>query len=128
MTPIEYRNVDFVSFNQRSDRSFYIATRFRQYLEGSVLDVGCDKAVLRGLLDENTRYFGIDIGGAPDLLIDLERQDVLPFDTGAFSTIVCSDVLEHLDNLHAVFAELVRVSSRYEVAPPFDTVESIHMV
>ena len=68
-------------------------------------------AALRDLLPR-VRYTGIDLGGTPDITIDLERADRLPFDAAAFRCVVCSDVLEHLDNLHAVFGELLRVAGR----------------
>ena len=101
-------------FNHRLDRSQFIASHLGKYLSGSVLDVGCDEAHLRDLVP-GIRYTGIDIGGKPDLQIDLEKSERLPFDDGAFDTVLCSDVLEHLDSLHRVFAELVRVSRRHLV-------------
>jgi SAM-dependent methyltransferase len=104
--------LESIHFAQRADRSRYIADRFGESLKPSLLDVGCDRALLRELLTLE-RYTGIDVGGTPDLHIDLERMDRLPFDDGAFDAVVCSDVLEHLDNLHFVFAELVRVTGRH---------------
>lgn len=106
-------NTDFVRFNQRADRSRYIAQRFAGYLHGPLLDVGCDRAVLRDLLGRDVQYTGIDVGGTPDLVLDLERVDRLPFENDAFASVVCSDVLEHLDNIHHIFQELVRVSRRF---------------
>lgn len=104
--------VEYVSFTDRAVRSRYIAERFTSYLSGTVLDVGCDKAVLKRLLP-SLDYTGIDIDGAPDLRLDLEQVDKLPFPDGAFHCVVCSDVLEHLNNLHHMFGELVRVANRY---------------
>jgi|SRR6476646_9464441 SAM-dependent methyltransferase len=99
----------YAAFNQRIDRTRFIASRFAGYLSGSVLDVGCDEARLKALVP-GIRYTGIDIGGKPDIVIDLESAQRLPFDDRAFDTTLCSDVLEHLDSLHRVFAELVRVT------------------
>lgn len=107
--------IDYVAFPQRADRSRYIANRFGNFLQGSVLDVGCDQAVLRSLLGANTGYFGIDVGGKPDLTVNLDENPVLPFANDEFNCTVCSDVLEHLDKLHLVFNELVRVSKRHLV-------------
>jgi len=106
--------VDRLRFPRREDRSRYIVERFGRFLADSVLDVGCDRAALRDLLPR-VRYTGIDLGGTPDITIDLERADRLPFDAAAFRCVVCSDVLEHLDNLHAVFGELLRVAGRHVV-------------
>lgn len=107
--------IDYVTFRERADRSRYIAHRFGKYLKESVLDVGCDKALLRTLLPSEVRYTGVDVGGTPDITLDLDVAGKLPFADRSFATTVCSDVLEHLDNLHVIFAELERVSQKYIV-------------
>lgn len=106
--------VDYVAFRERANRTGYIVEKFGRYISGKVLDVGCDKAVMKKLLPA-IEYLGIDIGGEPDLRINLEKIDRLPFDDGSFDCVICSDVLEHLDNIHMVFGELVRVSRNYMV-------------
>jgi SAM-dependent methyltransferase len=104
----------YVAFSSRESRSRFVASRFAGYLRGSVLDVGCFEAPLRNLLSAGS-YVGIDIAGRPDMKLNLEDAERLPFDDDAFDTVLCIDVLEHLDNLHAVFAELVRVSSKHVI-------------
>ena len=106
--------VDYVRFRQREDRSGYIVDRFGACLADSILDVGCDQAVLKRLLPQ-VRYVGLDIGGAPDLKLDLDGLERLPFEDGSFHCVVCSDVLEHLEHLHRMFGELIRVARRYVV-------------
>ena len=106
--------VDYVDFKDRKARSCYIAERFGSYITGRVLDVGCDRALLKTLIP-GLDYTGIDFGGTPDLMINLEEIDRLPFEDNHFDCVVCSDVLEHLDNLHHIFGELIRVSSRYVI-------------
>ncbi|MBI2949786.1 MAG: class I SAM-dependent methyltransferase [Verrucomicrobia bacterium] len=103
--------VEFAQFAERAQRAEYIARRFQPHLRNKVLDVGCDQAVLRPLLP-GVDYFGIDIAGQPDLVVDLEQTERLPFDDASFDCVVCSDVLEHLENIHRVFDELVRVTRR----------------
>jgi SAM-dependent methyltransferase len=106
--------VDYVSFSDRSVRSRYIADRFQPYLTGKVLDVGCDQAVLKRLRPD-LQYTGIDIQGQPDLELNLEKIAALPFADQTFDCVVCSDVLEHLDNMHHMFGELIRVARRYVI-------------
>ena len=106
--------VEYVAFAQRLSRSEYVAKRFYSYFNNNLLDVGCYKAPLRSILKEIS-YTGIDFVGNPDIKIDLERAENLPFESNAFNTVICIEVLEHLDNLHAMFDELVRVSSRYVI-------------
>jgi SAM-dependent methyltransferase len=102
--------VEFAQFTERSQRAESIARRFQPHLRNKVLDVGCDRAVLKTLLP-GVEYFGIDVAGQPDLVVDLEKTERLPFEDASFDCVVCSDVLEHLENIHRVFDELVRVTN-----------------
>ena len=99
---------EIVSIDNREARSHFIAERFRPLIHGRVLDVGCDRAHLKRLVD-GLDYVGVDVGGTPNLVVNLERQ-CLPFPDRDFDFVLCSDVLEHLDNLHQTFGELVRVA------------------
>ena len=100
--------VVYAHFPQRLDRARFIAAHFADHIRGTVLDVGCDEGHLRELVPD-IRYTGIDVGGKPDITVDLEATERLPFDDNAFDCVICSDVLEHLDSLHRTFGELVRV-------------------
>lgn len=104
--------VDYVNFYKREERTRYIFEKFQKYFGKKVLDVGCDKAVLKTLITD-IEYTGLDISGIPDICLDLEKVDRLPFDDSSFDCVICTDVLEHLDNLHLVFSELVRVTKRH---------------
>jgi len=107
-------HTEYVAFPSRKNRSDFVARRLTDYLKVSVLDVGCYEAFLREII-RPVPYTGIDIAGKPDIEIDLEKAERLPFEDHAFECVLCIDVLEHLDNLHALFAELVRVSQRYVI-------------
>ena len=63
------------------------------------LDVGCDEALLKTLLAPDIKYTGIDVAGKPDIVLNLEKIERLPFDDSTFDCVICSDVLEHLDKL-----------------------------
>jgi len=104
--------VEYANFVERHERIEYAARRFARYLSGKVLDVGCDEAFLKRLRPE-LDYTGVDVRGAPDVVLDLEAAERLPFPDAAFDTVVCIDVLEHLDALHRTFDEMVRVMRRY---------------
>jgi SAM-dependent methyltransferase len=106
-------NREFVSIGSREERSAFIASRFAGHIRGRVLDVGCDRAHLRRLVP-GLDYVGIDVGGTPDLVVNLEKERI-PFPDRDFDCVLCSDVLEHLDNLHQNFGELVRVSRGHVV-------------
>lgn len=101
-------------YNNREERARFIALRFGDFLDGKVLDAGCWRKDLKKYLSNNTDYVGVDINGVPDIRIDLEKEK-LPFVNNYFDCVVCSDVLEHLDNFHEVFGELIRVSKNYTI-------------
>lgn len=107
-------HTEYIHFKERSQRSEFVAQRFKQYLQKRVADIGCFKAPLRSLL-KNCEYVGVDVAGDPDIQLNLDTQDPLPFNDNEFNTVLCIEVLEHLDNLHFVFDELIRVSSEYIV-------------
>ncbi len=101
-------------YENRAEKAHYVWDKYQSILRTSVLDVGADEKYLTRYLPPETRYWGIGLGGSPDQEVDLEAG-VIPFAAGSFETVLCLDVLEHLDNLHAVFDELCRVSSRYVI-------------
>ncbi len=103
--------VEYAAMTSRDQRAEFIARRFSRYLKNKVLDVGCDRARLKQLVT-GIDYFGVDVGGTPDLVVNLEKER-LPFADSSFQCVLCSDVLEHLDNPHVNFAELARVTSAH---------------
>jgi SAM-dependent methyltransferase len=105
------RSRAFVQFRARRERPLFLGARHAALLTGSVLDVGCDEAVLRGLCGAR-RYVGVDRSAQADLRLDLARVKRLPFEDQSFDTVVCWDVLEHLEHPQALFAELARVAHR----------------
>lgn len=102
----------YINFPARESRSQFVATYFSDFLDKTVLDVGCFEAPLRDIL-KSASYTGIDMGGRPDIEVNLEKVSRLPFEDETYACVLCIDVLEHLDNLHMMFEELIRVSGRY---------------
>lgn len=107
-------STEFVHITTRESRSRYVVERFREYLQESVLDVGCYEAPLRRMLVD-VKYIGVDVAGSPDLHLDLEACSKLPFPDGHFQCVLCIEVLEHLENMHAIVSELSRVSKQFVI-------------
>ena len=103
-----------VVFSNRETKARYVASKYAEILRGQVLDVGADACHLREYLPEGTSYTGVGRGGTPDIEMNLETAR-LPFEADHFDCVLCLDVLEHLESIHAMFDELCRVSRRYVV-------------
>jgi SAM-dependent methyltransferase len=76
-----------------------------------VLDVGCGFKPYEPLFSPYaTRYVGVDSGdhAAPDVVGPAEA---LPIEDGSFDVVVCSQVLEHVDDPAQVVRELFRVTA-----------------
>lgn len=101
-------------YTDRATKALYVADKYCSILKSTVLDVGCDRKQLSLHLPQSAVYTGVDLNDAADIVINLDRQD-LPFEDGRFETVVCTDVLEHLERLHAVFDELCRVSKGHVI-------------
>ena len=100
-------------FKTREERTVWTLKHFNHLLEKTkVLDVGCYEAPLRKLIGKQN-YTGIDFVGKPDIKINLESIKRLPFKAQEFDTVICIEVLEHLENLHEISKELFRVSSNH---------------
>lgn len=104
-------NFDF--FNSRTQRAQFITTKFEKYIQESsnILDVGCSDNELKNNIGD--KVFGIDISGKPDQKIDLEKEMLSSFGDDSYDMIVCTEVLEHLDNFYEILDDINRVSSKY---------------
>ena len=99
-------------YKNREERSKWLAQRFEKKISESesLLDIGCYNADLKTHINKAIKYTGIDIAGKPDLFINLDEIEKLPFNNNQFDTVVCGDVLEHLENFHLIFNEICRVA------------------
>lgn len=100
-------------FTSREERAKFVSVMFKNFINESILDVGCSEKALKKCISPDIKYVGIDISGDPDFKVDLEKDRLSMFDNNSFHTVVCTEVLEHLDNLYEVFDELCRVSKKY---------------
>ncbi len=80
-----------------------------------VLDVGCGEQPYRALFAGFARYVGFDSPSRPD---SGRRADVygdasgLPFASGCADAVLCTEVIEHVDDPAAMLREMHRVLKR----------------
>lgn len=75
----------------------------------SVLDVGCRDKILKDFLKKDAKYQGIDYKDSNEILgHNLEYG--IPFEDNSFDIVFALDVLEHVENVHFLFDEILRVS------------------
>lgn len=103
------------SYRNREEKMTWMVGQFKSVFEhiNSVLDIGCYEKYLERHIPERVKYVGVDIYGRPDIHLDLDKKENLPFKDDSFDLVVCADVLEHLENIHFIFDELIRISNKY---------------
>jgi SAM-dependent methyltransferase len=85
----------------------------REVEGGRLLDIGCGRRPYASLFTDITHYVGIDLPSS--LSIDSDSPDVwasglrLPFASGRFDVILCTQVLEHIPQPQQMVAEALRV-------------------
>jgi len=77
-------------------------------LEGDVLDVGCGYKPYRQWLPGARGYYGIDVFPGPEVDALIVPGSPWPADDAAYDVVLCTQVLEHVGDLHHTVAELRR--------------------
>lgn len=92
------------------DRVTVAARSARALAVASVLDVGCRDGQLRRLLPAHVRYSGCDLlpGEQVRYVGDIRSIDI----DQRFDCVIALDMLEHVDELHALFDRLAGLSGR----------------
>ena len=124
MSPQEYEQYyrTFPGFDTETDCNEACLSAMPELLLGkSVLDVGCGRGYVAGLLASvpDISVTGVDFiiaegveAAYPEVEFRAARIEALPFETDAFDTVVCTHTLEHIVDLAAAIRELRRVACR----------------
>jgi SAM-dependent methyltransferase len=89
-----------------------------EMIGSKILEVGCGRGLLAGILARQLDVTACDIvvprdADHPGRIRFVEASaESLPFEDGAFETVVCTHVLEHVRDLDAALRELRRVASK----------------
>jgi SAM-dependent methyltransferase len=84
-------------------------------MSGKLLDVGCGEMPFRALLEPGASYTGIDVPGAQAFgmgsssdIIAFDGRSI-PFSDASFDHVLCTEVLEHVEEPSALISEMLRV-------------------
>ncbi|OJI07244.1 MAG: hypothetical protein COX02_01790 [Candidatus Vogelbacteria bacterium CG22_combo_CG10-13_8_21_14_all_37_9] len=88
---------------------------FLKGASGNLLDLGCGESPYHFLVkNKPIKYFGVDITEASNF--DYQRTDIthfdgqkIPFPDNYFDNIICTEVLEHVENYQALVDDVFRV-------------------
>lgn len=101
-----------IKYNSRESKSEYVLDKYQSLFTEKVLDVGADAMYLKKKITSlGGNYLGVGYGDGIDIELNLEKFP-LPFKDNEFETVICLDVLEHLENIHMIFDELCRIASK----------------
>ena len=98
------------------------------FLSGKLLDFGCGSKPYEKLFKNSNNYVGVEVSGNKEnLKSDIYYNGIaLPFADNTFDSILCTEVLEHVEQLDDVMIELYRVlkpGGRMIVTSPFICIE-----
>lgn len=98
------------------------------HVQGSILDVGCGEMPFRALLGPDVTYVGIDVPSANAFGM-MQHPEIIafdgthiPFPDAFFNCVLCTEVLEHVEEYAPLIAEMARVlkpGGRLLVTVPF---------
>jgi ubiquinone/menaquinone biosynthesis C-methylase UbiE len=77
----------------------------------SVLDLGCRDKVLKTFLKDDILYQGVDYKDDIEVL-GHNLENGIPFPDNSFDLVFALDVLEHVENIHFLLSEIIRVSKK----------------
>jgi ubiquinone/menaquinone biosynthesis C-methylase UbiE len=84
-------------------------------MKGKLLDVGCGNGPFEYLVNNKTcQYTGIDIADADNFdyknskIITFDGENI-PFADNSFENIICTEVIEHIENPSKIIGEMYRV-------------------
>ncbi len=74
-----------------------------------VLDVGCGAQPYRNWMGNSREYVGLDIAPGPSVDVLAQRGQAWPLPDASFDLVLCTQVLEHVDDLALAVREMDRV-------------------
>lgn len=92
--------------------AFYLYRSLRSQLSqlgGVVLDVGCGDQPYRSWFGKVQRYIGIDVSPGERVDIVIEPGSAWPLPDASIDVVLCTQVLEHVEDLEHTLSEIRRI-------------------
>jgi SAM-dependent methyltransferase len=130
MSEQEFRDTYVVSsetaISRPTDLNRASVALIESHVQGTnIIDVGCGRGYLAGLLSDRYKVTGVDIVIPEDVrkryaAVQFQEANVesLPFADGEFDTVICSHTLEHVRNLPLAIRELRRIGRKLIIVVP----------
>ena len=96
---------------RESDRFIKAVNMISDNQYRTILDIGCRDKILKKYLNENVIYQGIDFEESHEVIAH-NLEEGIPFPDNSFDIVFALDVLEHVENIHLLFSEILRVSKK----------------
>lgn len=107
------KNANYTPYIVREEQRYTIIVEFyREYFGDEVIDVGTRNTILSDKLGHPCSLVDKNNPELPSF--DWEKEK-LPYEARSFDTVVCLDVLEHVDTFHDSFYDLLRISNEYVI-------------
>ncbi len=102
----------YPDYIDRKGRNEYVLKLIKSSFQdtNTILNIGGGQK--RYLQESSYNVTEIDIEGDNDLNIDLDKIKKIPLNDESFDTVISLDVLEHLENFHLIFKEMLRLSKK----------------
>ena len=100
------------NYTDREGRNSYVLNLLNEYFSETQTILNLGGGQKRYLKNSNFKVTEVDLEGDNDINIDLDKITKLPLENLSFDTVLALDVLEHLENFHLIFDEMVRISKK----------------
>lgn len=116
------------SYSDREGRNIYVLELLNKFFSDTQTILNLGGGQKRYLKNSKFKVTEVDLEGDNDININLDKIDRLPLDNETFDTVLALDVLEHLENFHLIFEEMVRVARKNIIISLPNSVLSLYSI